>query len=65
MKLATLEIVRRDHPDRTVIHTWSAVDNAPMQRTNRDFGVVPVERLHEMQKKLTAPGASSCPPVGA
>lgn len=63
MKLATLEIVRRDHPDRSVIHTWSAVDNAPMQRTNRDFGFVPVERLHEMQTKLAEPGAPSSPPV--
>jgi GNAT superfamily N-acetyltransferase len=52
LKLATLEVIRREHPERTALHTWTAVDNAPMQRTNRDFGYRPVERMHEMQRKL-------------
>ena len=34
------------------MHTWTDVDNAPMQRTNRDFGYRPVERMHEMQRKV-------------
>lgn len=49
LKLATLEIVQRDHPERTTLHTWTAPDNQAMQRTNRDFGYLPVERMHEMQ----------------
>ncbi|MGC4111483.1 MAG: GNAT family N-acetyltransferase [Nocardioides sp.] len=52
MKLATLDVVRREHPERTAIHTWTAVDNVPMQRTNRDFGYRPIERMHEMQRKV-------------
>jgi RimJ/RimL family protein N-acetyltransferase len=52
MKLATLEVIRRDHPERTAMHTWTAVDNAPMQRVNRAFGYRPVERMHEMQRGL-------------
>jgi GNAT superfamily N-acetyltransferase len=51
LKLATLEIVQRDRPDRVAIHTDTAVDNHAMQATNRDFGYRPVERLHEMQRK--------------
>jgi GNAT superfamily N-acetyltransferase len=51
LKLATLEIVEREHPDRVAIHTDTAVDNHAMQATNRDFGYRPVERLHEMQRR--------------
>jgi GNAT superfamily N-acetyltransferase len=46
---ATLEVLSREHPGLTAIHTWTAVDNEPMQRTNRAFGYRPVERMHEMQ----------------
>lgn len=52
LKLATLDLVERDHPERTSIHTWTAVDNAPMQRINRAFGYTPVERAHELQITL-------------
>ncbi len=52
LKLATLELIQRDHPERTALHTWSAVDNEPMQRTNREFGYQPVERMHEMQRTI-------------
>jgi GNAT superfamily N-acetyltransferase len=52
LKLATLAVVQRDHRDRTAMHTWTAVENFPMQRTNRDFGFSPVERLHEMQRSV-------------
>jgi GNAT superfamily N-acetyltransferase len=51
LKLATLAIVQREHPDRTAIHTDTAVDNQAMQATNRDFGYRPVERLHEVQRR--------------
>jgi GNAT superfamily N-acetyltransferase len=52
LKVATLELIHRDHPERIALHTWSAVDNDPMQRTNRDFGYRPVERMHEMQRTI-------------
>jgi GNAT superfamily N-acetyltransferase len=51
LKCATLEIVQREHPERVVIHTDTAIDNEAMQATNRDFGFRPVERLHEMQRR--------------
>jgi GNAT superfamily N-acetyltransferase len=51
LKLATLEIVQRDHPGRRTFHTWTDPDNRAMYRTNTDFGFVPVERMHEMQRK--------------
>jgi GNAT superfamily N-acetyltransferase len=51
LKLATLEILQRDNPDRTAIHTDTAVDNHAMQATNRDFGYRPVERMYEMQRR--------------
>jgi GNAT superfamily N-acetyltransferase len=53
LKLATLGIVEREHPDRVAIHTDTAVDNRAMQAINRDFGYRPVERLHEMQRRDT------------
>lgn len=53
MKLENLVTLQRDHPDRTSIHTWTAVENAAMQSTNRTFGFVPVERAHEMQQTVT------------
>jgi GNAT superfamily N-acetyltransferase len=49
LKLANLAVVQREHRERTSLHTWTASDNLPMQRTNRDFGFTPVERIHEMQ----------------
>ncbi len=52
MKLSTLDRIHAEHPGRTVIHTWSALSNAPMQATNRRFGYRPVERMHDMQRRL-------------
>ena len=49
MKLATLQILQREHPDRVAIHTWTAADNTAMQRTNLAFGFRPVERMWECQ----------------
>jgi GNAT superfamily N-acetyltransferase len=55
LKQATLDVVENQHPERTAIHTWTAIENEPMQRTNRTFGFVPVERAHQLQRVLTAP----------
>lgn len=52
LKLANLLRLRDEHPERTVVHTWTAVDNAPMRRTNADFGFVAVERMQERQLRL-------------
>jgi GNAT superfamily N-acetyltransferase len=57
LKGATLDVLSREHPELTSIHTWTSVDNAPMQRTNRAFGFVPVDRMHEMQGALEATDA--------
>ena len=51
LKLATLGVLAGAFPDRGSVHTWTAVDNHAMQATNRDFGFVPVERMHEMQRR--------------
>jgi GNAT superfamily N-acetyltransferase len=56
LKRATLEVLSREHPELTAIHTWTAVDNEPMQRTNRAFGYRPVERMHEMQGSIAVDG---------
>ena len=37
--------------DRTRVHTWTALDNEPMQRLNRGLGFRSVELMHEMQRK--------------
>ena len=50
LKLATLEILLRDHPDRTGIHTWTDPENLAMYRTNTALGFRVVERMHEMQR---------------
>jgi GNAT superfamily N-acetyltransferase len=52
LKTAVLEILARDHPERTSVHTWNAVDNAPMQRVNRALGFRSVELLLDVQRKL-------------
>lgn len=51
LKLATLELLQRESPDRRAIHTDTAVDNHAMQATNLDFGYRPVERMYEMQRR--------------
>ena len=50
LKLKTLEILLRDHPDRTRIHTWTDPENVAMYRTNTALGFRLVERMHEMQR---------------
>ena len=51
LKLATLDILHRDHPERRTLHTWTDPDNQAMYLTNIGFGFAPVERMHEMQRR--------------
>lgn len=50
LKLATRAIIEAEHPDRTLLHTWTDPTNAAMYRTNIAFGYAPVERMHEVQR---------------
>ena len=56
LKQSTLEIIQRDHAERTAVHTWTAPDNHAMQRTNRAMGFRPVDRFHEMQCRIDTDG---------
>ena len=51
LKLATLDVLRREHPDRRMLHTWTDRGNLAMYRTNAVFGYRPAEVLHEMQRE--------------
>jgi len=51
LKLATLDVVQRDHRDRVAIHTWTDPKNDAMYRTNLGFGFTAAERMYEMQRK--------------
>ena len=51
LKLATLDLVQRDHADRTTVHTWTDPENHAMYRTNLGFGFEVAERMHEVQRK--------------
>jgi GNAT superfamily N-acetyltransferase len=51
LKTAVLRRLVSEHPDRTLVHTWTALDNAPMQRLNHSIGFRPVELMHEMQRE--------------
>jgi GNAT superfamily N-acetyltransferase len=50
LKAAVLGILAAEHPERRMVHTWNAVDNAPMQRINLELGFRPVELELEMQR---------------
>ena len=50
LKQATRAIVEAEHPERTMLHTWTDPTNAAMYRTNIAFGYAPVELMHEMQR---------------
>ena len=64
LKLATLEVVTRQHPDRRALHTWTDPGNTAMWRTNAVFGYVPVEVLHEMQRVDDAGDGVGSGPAG-
>jgi GNAT superfamily N-acetyltransferase len=50
LKVANLRILA-DHPERRIVHTWNAVENAFMQRINKRMGYRPVERELEVQRR--------------
>jgi GNAT superfamily N-acetyltransferase len=51
LKTAVLRLLTSEHPDRTLVHTWTATDNDAMQHLNRGLGFRSVELMHEMQRK--------------
>ncbi|HEY9564772.1 MAG TPA: GNAT family N-acetyltransferase [Nocardioides sp.] len=51
LKLATLQVLTRNHPERRALHTWTEPENHAMYRTNTDFGYVARERMYEVQRK--------------
>jgi GNAT superfamily N-acetyltransferase len=51
LKLATLDVIQRDHPERRTLHTWTDPGNAAMYAVNRRFGYRPAETLHELQRR--------------
>lgn len=54
LKLTTLEMLADDHPERRLLHTWTAVTNAPMQAVNRAFGFVLVDQAHIVEARIDA-----------
>ncbi|GCD88488.1 GNAT family N-acetyltransferase [Nocardioides sp. LS1] len=51
LKLATFEVMQREHPDRAALHTWTDPSNTAMYRTNAVFGYTTAELMHEMQRQ--------------
>lgn len=51
LKAAVLRLLEHERPERRTVHTWNALDNAPMQAVNRRLGYRPVEVLLEMQRQ--------------
>jgi GNAT superfamily N-acetyltransferase len=51
LKTTVLGLLSTQHPERHLVHTWTAPDNEPMQRLNRGLGFRPVELLHEVQRQ--------------
>lgn len=51
LKLATLDVLHAEHPERRTLHTYTDPANLAMYRTNARFGYRPVERMHEMQRQ--------------
>lgn len=52
LKGAVFRVLASEHPERRIVHTWNAVENAPMQRINAALGFRPVELAIEMQLKV-------------
>ncbi|WP_169333357.1 GNAT family N-acetyltransferase [Demetria terragena] len=61
LKRTTLEALRKRHPERQSVHTWTAPGNTAMYRTNERFGFRPVEVMHEMEVRLDGRGLTSTP----
>ena len=54
MKLANLRRFSQENPECRAVHSWNAEDNGPMVAINDALGFRPVERLAELQLKLTS-----------
>ncbi len=52
-KVANLRSFQARFPDVRTVHSWNAEENGPMVAINETLGFRPVERLAEMQLKLT------------
>lgn len=50
LKAANLRRLLADRPGVRRIHTWTALDNGPMQHVNQSFGFRPVGVSHELQR---------------
>ena len=51
LKLATYAVIATEHPERTVLHSYTDPANHAMHATNLAFGYRSVERMHEVQVK--------------
>jgi len=54
MKLANLRRFSQENPECRAVHSWNAEENGPMVAINDALGFRPVERLAELQLKLTS-----------
>lgn len=52
LKWANHAQVQTVSPNPQGIHAWTEQENSAMQRTNRDFGYLPVEVMHAVQLTL-------------
>ncbi|HVX43453.1 MAG TPA: GNAT family N-acetyltransferase [Mycobacteriales bacterium] len=51
LKAANLRTLAGHEGPRTALHTWTEIDNTPMQRVNQRFGFTKVETLHEVETR--------------
>jgi len=49
LKLANLDQLAEHRTTQRWLHTWTALENAPMQKVNARFGFHPVERWYELE----------------
>ncbi|GAA1509361.1 GNAT family N-acetyltransferase [Kribbella lupini] len=56
LKLANLTQLADHRTTQTLLHTWTAQSNTPMQKVNTRFGFTFAEELHELERH--APGAT-------
>jgi GNAT superfamily N-acetyltransferase len=49
LKLANLDQLAKHRSTQIWLHTWTALENAPMQKVNARFGFHPVERWYELE----------------
>ena len=49
LKLANLDQLAKHRSTQVWLHTWTALENTPMQKVNARFGFHPVERWYELE----------------